>query len=118
MSFSSLKESLSFIQLFIITFFILWVVFPYLKVELLSFMYLPAVNEKVTDFCRKKQLNNNLKYTKMLSKNNLESRVLCVYEDNSENLIISLRKLENSKWDIYFNTKQETPGNFYWPYYP
>lgn len=117
MSFTSLKESFSFIQLFLIIAALFWAVFPYIRTEILSIIYLSRVEDQVVEFCQDRKQDNLLKYTKMLSKSSREARVLCVYEDNSENIIVNLSKSKEGKWNINFNTKQERPGRFHWPYY-
>lgn len=118
MNFSSLKESFSFIQLFLLILISAWIIFPYLKTEILSAIYLSAeMDTEVSKFCQEKNKENPLKYTKMLTRSNREARILCVHKDNSENLIVDLRKSEAGNWKINFNTKQDSGGSFYWPYY-
>lgn len=117
MDFSSFKETFSFIQLFLIALFLFWLIFPYLRAEVLSLIYLPNVNSEVVGFCKNKNQDNPLKYTKMLSKDNRRVRVLCVHQDNSENLIVELGKSKEGNWSINFSTTIDKPGVLYWPYY-
>jgi hypothetical protein len=117
MDFTGIKSFFSFTKWFFFLILIFAFAFPYFRVEILSLIYLPSMREQVKVFCSQKKNQQNFKYSKVFSLNNRSSRVLCVYENNSENILLDLQRAKNENWVIVFNRKQEFGGNFYWPYY-
>jgi hypothetical protein len=95
----------------ILLFFLL---FPYLKAEVLSFLH-PSIKSEANSYCS--EIFGKPKYIKVIDMIPVESTVLCVYDDNSKNQLVKFLKTDKGIWSINFNRKVDKVNQLFWPVY-
>ena len=93
----------------------LLVVFPYLEVELKTFLFSNKISN-LSKICQSYS-NSELKYTKVLDYNQSlkRSKIHCIFKDTKENL--SLNMIYEDGWKVVYTKKINSERNFYWPVY-